>query len=142
LKEQDCFESLRSLRSFEVSQENRRNHEGLEIKMNLYAHDLSLSDFNLNFSDPILQPFSHRRTSSSSNSTTAPCEDDDFVDNNGGDRRAMANRSPPKHRHDGKSPLPLGMDWSPPPRKWVLFLFVIDPQFFFFFLKKIVFLWG
>ncbi|KAL0739319.1 hypothetical protein Bca4012_015529 [Brassica carinata] len=26
-------------------------------------------------------------------------------------------RSPPKHRHDGTSPLPLGMDWSPPPRK-------------------------
>ncbi|XP_038898167.1 PX domain-containing protein EREL2 isoform X2 [Benincasa hispida] len=30
----------------------------------------------------------------------------------------MLNRSPPKHRHDGTSPLPLGMDWSPPPRKW------------------------
>ncbi|KAI3920396.1 hypothetical protein MKX01_000735 [Papaver californicum] len=26
--------------------------------------------------------------------------------------------SPPKHRHDGTSPLPLGMDWSPPPQKW------------------------
>ncbi|KAK4787333.1 hypothetical protein SAY86_011166 [Trapa natans] len=31
---------------------------------------------------------------------------------------AMQRRSPPKHRHDGTSPLPLGMDWSPPPRKW------------------------
>lgn len=31
----------------------------------------------------------------------------------------MQGRSPPKHRHDGTSPLPLGMDWSPPPRKWV-----------------------
>ncbi|KAK4744610.1 hypothetical protein SAY87_010922 [Trapa incisa] len=31
---------------------------------------------------------------------------------------AMRIRSPPKHRHDGTSPLPLGMDWSPPPRKW------------------------
>ncbi|XP_024017599.1 PX domain-containing protein EREL1 isoform X1 [Morus notabilis] len=30
----------------------------------------------------------------------------------------MQGRSPPKHRHDGTSPLPLGMDWSPPPRKW------------------------
>ncbi|CAN6880719.1 unnamed protein product [Brassica oleracea] len=29
----------------------------------------------------------------------------------------MQRRSPPKHRHDGTSPLPLGMDWSPPPRK-------------------------
>ncbi|KAL8216349.1 hypothetical protein R6Q57_023186 [Mikania cordata] len=26
--------------------------------------------------------------------------------------------SHPKHRHDGTSPLPLGMDWSPPPKKW------------------------
>lgn len=34
----------------------------------------------------------------------------------------MQRRSPPKHRHDGTSPLPLGMDWSPPPRKWVSFL--------------------
>ncbi|KAF2533422.1 hypothetical protein F2Q70_00033402 [Brassica cretica] len=31
----------------------------------------------------------------------------------------MQRRSPPKHRHDGTSPLPLGMDWSPPPRKLV-----------------------
>ncbi|KAG9441388.1 hypothetical protein H6P81_017242 [Aristolochia fimbriata] len=30
----------------------------------------------------------------------------------------MQKRSPPKHRHDGNSPLPLGMDWSPPPKKW------------------------
>ncbi|KAE8654555.1 Adenine phosphoribosyltransferase 5 isoform 1 [Hibiscus syriacus] len=30
----------------------------------------------------------------------------------------MQRRSPPNHRHDGTSPLPLGMDWSPPPRKW------------------------
>ncbi|KAF9615212.1 hypothetical protein IFM89_022474 [Coptis chinensis] len=27
-------------------------------------------------------------------------------------------KSQPKHRHDGNSPLPLGMDWSPPPKKW------------------------
>ncbi|XP_047981917.1 PX domain-containing protein EREL2-like isoform X1 [Salvia hispanica] len=31
----------------------------------------------------------------------------------------MQGPSPPKHRHDGTSPLPLGMDWSPPPRIWV-----------------------
>ncbi|KAK6119546.1 hypothetical protein DH2020_046713 [Rehmannia glutinosa] len=30
----------------------------------------------------------------------------------------MQRQSPPKHRHDGTSPLPLGMDWSPPPRIW------------------------
>ncbi|XP_058110695.1 PX domain-containing protein EREL1-like isoform X3 [Magnolia sinica] len=30
----------------------------------------------------------------------------------------MLKKSPPKHRHDGTSPLPLGMDWSPPPKRW------------------------
>lgn len=30
----------------------------------------------------------------------------------------MQRQSPPKHRHDGTSPLPLGMDWSPSPRIW------------------------
>ncbi|GMG98991.1 hypothetical protein Nepgr_000831 [Nepenthes gracilis] len=30
----------------------------------------------------------------------------------------MRRTSPPKYRHDGTSPLPLGMDWSPPPKKW------------------------
>ncbi|WOL18342.1 hypothetical protein Cni_G27136 [Canna indica] len=30
----------------------------------------------------------------------------------------MSKTSPPKHRHDGTSPLPLGMDWSPPPKRW------------------------
>ncbi|KAK1573346.1 hypothetical protein QYE76_037754 [Lolium multiflorum] len=32
--------------------------------------------------------------------------------------RWKARGSPPKHRHDGTSPLPLGMDWSPPPKRW------------------------
>ncbi|KAK9130639.1 hypothetical protein Sjap_011126 [Stephania japonica] len=32
----------------------------------------------------------------------------------------MQRQSPPKHRHDGTSPLPLGMDWSPPPKKWLM----------------------
>ncbi|CAH9106773.1 unnamed protein product [Cuscuta europaea] len=34
--------------------------------------------------------------------------------NSAGDRDAI----PPKRRHDGTSPLPLGMDWSPPPPIW------------------------
>ncbi|KAK9100662.1 hypothetical protein Scep_024092 [Stephania cephalantha] len=34
--------------------------------------------------------------------------------------KTMQRQSPPKHRHDGTSPLPLGMDWSPPPKKWFL----------------------
>lgn len=91
--------------------------------MNLYAHDLSLLDYNLNFSDPILESFS--------NSATTPYPDDyddDSVGNHKGNsgndnndidkQRVVRTRSPPRHRHDGTSPLPLGMDWSPPPRKW------------------------
>jgi hypothetical protein len=31
----------------------------------------------------------------------------------------MAGRSPPRHRHDGTSPLPLGIDFSPAPSRWV-----------------------
>lgn len=31
---------------------------------------------------------------------------------------AMQRQIPPEHRHDGTSPLPLGMDWSPPPKNW------------------------
>ncbi|CAI0444260.1 unnamed protein product [Linum tenue] len=38
----------------------------------------------------------------------------------------MQRRSPPKHRHDGTSPLPLGMDWSPPPRKLVMLVPRVD----------------
>ncbi|GFY96923.1 Phox (PX) domain-containing protein [Actinidia rufa] len=38
----------------------------------------------------------------------------------------MQRQSPPKHRHDGTSPLPLGMDWSPPPRKWVSLVVEFD----------------
>ncbi|KAK4422149.1 PX domain-containing protein EREL1 [Sesamum alatum] len=30
----------------------------------------------------------------------------------------MQRQSPPKQSHDGDSPLPLGMDWSPQPRIW------------------------
>ncbi|KAG0604689.1 hypothetical protein M758_9G000400 [Ceratodon purpureus] len=30
----------------------------------------------------------------------------------------MAGRSPPRHRHDGSSPLPLGIDASPAPARW------------------------
>ncbi|KAL0010702.1 hypothetical protein SO802_005810 [Lithocarpus litseifolius] len=90
--------------------------------MNLYAQDLSLLDYNLNFSDPILEPFSNSAT------TPYPDDDDDSVGNHKGNsgndnndiskQRVVRTRSPPRHRHDGTSPLPLGMDWSPPPRKW------------------------
>ncbi|XP_024021869.1 PX domain-containing protein EREX isoform X2 [Morus notabilis] len=97
--------------------------------MNLYAHDLSsLIDFNeFAFSDSIDDSFSHRRSSAFLNSLP----NDDFYYNNPslygygrypsrGERRVPPNRAAPPshHRHDGTSPLPMGMDWSPPPRKW------------------------
>lgn len=87
--------------------------------MNLYAHDLSLFDF-ANFSD---NPIIAGQSSSSLISTYEDLSDSDYAtqernfDDSGKD--LMKNhRSLPKHRHDGTSPLPLGMDWSTPPRKW------------------------
>ncbi|KAE8680829.1 signal recognition particle 54 kDa protein 2-like [Hibiscus syriacus] len=83
--------------------------------MNLYAHDLSLFDFT-NFSDnPIID---HQSSFGSliggySDSNGSDHGDDDVAD--GGNKRS---KSPPKHRHDRTSPLPLGMDWSLPPRRW------------------------
>ncbi|XP_016649498.1 PREDICTED: uncharacterized protein LOC103328102 isoform X2 [Prunus mume] len=91
--------------------------------MNLYAHDLSLMDFNdFSFSDTFSDSFSRRRTPLYSEPETAPHHnDDDATDargNNDNKSSIRRSRSPPKYRHDGTSPLPLGMDWSPPPRKW------------------------
>ncbi|KAJ6342790.1 hypothetical protein OIU78_010663 [Salix suchowensis] len=78
--------------------------------MDMYAYDLSLLDF----SDPIFDPMSishhqyllHRSSSSSSSNSSTVIDRHDKP------------KSPPRHRHDGTSPLPLGMDWSLPPRKW------------------------
>lgn len=53
--------------------------------------------------------------------TASPSVSENSVGNKNG------KSSPPKHRHDGTSPLPLGMDWSPPPRHWV-FLRVLIVQ--------------
>lgn len=89
--------------------------------MNLYADDLSLLDYNYNVSGPFGEPFSHRFLS------PGPLyhgEDDDYRRNiryslDGGesnkDSRVLLST---EHRHDGKSPLPLGMDWSAHPRQW------------------------
>ncbi|XP_034695390.1 PX domain-containing protein EREX-like [Vitis riparia] len=74
--------------------------------MNLYAHDLTLLDFNINFSDPVFDSLTRPSQRSSPDSISA--------DGNS----PVSNPSPPRYRHDGSSPLPLGMDWSPPPRKW------------------------
>lgn len=91
--------------------------------MNLYAQDLSLFDYG-DFGDLMIHH--HDRTSSRYH------EDDDYNSISVGkstrnESKAVKadRRSPPRHRHDGTSPLPLGMDWSTPPRKWVLSLFPI-----------------
>ncbi|XP_010503583.1 PREDICTED: protein CROWDED NUCLEI 4-like [Camelina sativa] len=84
--------------------------------MNIYAHDLSLLDFNYDVSGPFAEQLSRRR----------------FLDDDGDDYRRNTihdgvngrreadtdSMVSPPHRHDGMSPLPLGMDWSAPPRLW------------------------
>ncbi|KAK7335998.1 hypothetical protein VNO80_28185 [Phaseolus coccineus] len=42
--------------------------------------------------------------------------DDDLFRND--DALRNLNNAAVSHHHDGTSPLPLGMDWSPPPREW------------------------
>lgn len=65
------------------------------------------------------------RSSSSSNPFIHGYHDEgEDVDTIPGDQISIKSvipqpKSPPRHRHDGTSPLPLGMDWSLPPRKWV-----------------------
>lgn len=95
--------------------------------MNLYAQDLSALDFNFGFSEPYGQPFSRLRASSAISSTAYLDEDDDVYRPGWATRnmRDMLCDIPPIRRHDGSSPLPLGMDWSPPPQKWVLDFFFL-----------------
>lgn len=92
--------------------------------MNLYADDLSVLDFNFSYSDPIFNPYAYRHSYLTSSSTSLYDIDDDYDvpgdGRNDSDEKKpeVQHPSPPKHRHDGTSPLPLGMDWSLPPRKW------------------------
>lgn len=80
--------------------------------MDIFTHDLSLFDFNL--SDTMIESLPHRHDSPpSSPSTSSAAAAGPSGESN---HRAV---SPPRHRHDGRSPLPLGMDWSLPPSKWV-----------------------
>lgn len=82
----------------------------------MYGIEPGLYDFG--FSDPsIMGSLSHNSPFSTSFTMTGDDDDDD-------DRPPPAvlpkkqPTSPPRHRHDGTSPLPFGMDWSHPPRKW------------------------
>ena len=95
--------------------------------MHNYADELSMMNFNYDYSDPVFNPFTYGRTSlTGSSASLYDFEDDcDVIGDGRTDHErakpTLRNPSPPKHRHDGSSPLPLGMDWSAPPRKWVLF---------------------
>ncbi|KAI3455298.1 hypothetical protein Pfo_011961 [Paulownia fortunei] len=85
--------------------------------MNLYGLDYSL--FDLGFADPTLI----ESLSSSHPMITDRRQREKEAENllklsNSILKNSKRNDSPPKHRHDGTSPLPLGMDWSPPPRNW------------------------
>ncbi|KAI3786003.1 hypothetical protein L1987_45130 [Smallanthus sonchifolius] len=77
----------------------------------MYGFDASFYDYG--FSDPAIT------SSIYANRITAEIDYDDELYFR---RRQMppikTPSSPPEHRHDGTSPLPLGMDWSLPPRVW------------------------
>ncbi|MCD7449460.1 hypothetical protein HAX54_052422 [Datura stramonium] len=82
-------------------------------EMNLYGN---YSYLDLGFNDPtFIESLSRSRTSS------IVVDDDEFLPARISSSTVKASKSrisPPKHRHDGTSPLPLGMDWSPPPCVW------------------------
>ncbi|XP_073141796.1 PX domain-containing protein EREX isoform X2 [Henckelia pumila] len=76
--------------------------------MNLYGINYSL--FDLGFIDPaLIESIStpHQTTSDGENQQ----KEGEFLI--GKNKITLS-----LHRHDGTSPLPLGMDWSPPPRLW------------------------
>lgn len=87
--------------------------------MNLYGLDSSL--FELGFSDPsLIESISSSHPMITSRRYLEREEEDLLKLSYSILKNIKRNSSPPKHRHDGTSPLPLGMDWSPPPRKWVI----------------------
>ncbi|XP_047330578.1 PX domain-containing protein EREL1-like [Impatiens glandulifera] len=79
--------------------------------MNLYGIDPSAYDFS--FSDRILIR---------SLTGASPCSEPFNTNDYGDDGLPLASQKNPVvlplNRHDGTSPLPFGMDWSPPPRNW------------------------
>ncbi|KAI3759628.1 hypothetical protein L6452_07575 [Arctium lappa] len=82
--------------------------------MSMYGYDVSFYDYG--FSDPAI-------TSSLYGNSLSPMAaaidyDDVYVRRRPPPRLTKNPSSPPKHRHDGTSPLPLGMDWSLSPRIW------------------------
>lgn len=87
--------------------------DALLPEMNLYGN---YSYLDSGFNDPsFLESLSLSRTSSivDDNDELLPARVSSSAD-----KASKSRKSPPKHRHDGTSPLPLGMDWSPSPRVW------------------------
>ncbi|CAL0332346.1 unnamed protein product [Lupinus luteus] len=77
-----------------------------------YSHDMSFIDLNFNYNTysyahPIINPFSH-----------PPSFHNHILHHHLPNDTVLPNPTTPIHRHDGTSPLPLGMDWTPPPTKW------------------------
>ncbi|KAK4350230.1 hypothetical protein RND71_029543 [Anisodus tanguticus] len=82
--------------------------ETLLPEMNLYGN---YSYLDLGFNDPsFIESLSLSRTD---DGELLPARISSLLD-----KASKSVKCPPKHRHDGTSPLPLGMDWSPPPRVW------------------------
>lgn len=69
--------------------------------LSLYGYGFSDPTLYQSLSDPLF-PYSSSIPRNNNSDTTDPAEQQ-------------------QHRHDGTSPLPLGMDWSPPPLTWVPF---------------------
>ncbi|KAH6800688.1 hypothetical protein C2S52_001152 [Perilla frutescens var. hirtella] len=85
--------------------------------MNLYGLDSSLFEFG--FSDSsLIDSISSSHPMITDRRYSEREEENLLRVSNSILKNIKRNSSPPKHRHDGASPLPLGMDWSPPPRNW------------------------
>ena len=90
-----------------------------ESRMNMYGYDVSFYDYG--FSDPAITT-SLYGSSFSPMAAAIDYDDGVYVRRRPPPRIGPSTKnpsSPPKHRRDGTSPLPLGMDWSLPPRVWV-----------------------
>ncbi|KAL8153377.1 hypothetical protein V2J09_011137 [Rumex salicifolius] len=76
--------------------------------MNLYGHDHSF--LGLSFSDLFAETVAR-------NSPDLMLDPEPSTSSAGRTANDVRSSSPPRHRHDGSSPLPLGMDWCPAPRR-------------------------
>ncbi|KAL0319124.1 UNVERIFIED_CONTAM: PX domain-containing protein EREL2 [Sesamum angustifolium] len=85
--------------------------------MNLHGLDYSL--FDLGFADPTLIESLSGSNPMIIDRRNREREEENLLKlSNSILRNIKRNSSPPRHRHDGTSPLPLGMDWSPAPLNW------------------------